>query len=39
MSLYEYIDEYNPDVVVMVRDDLNYGNLEGNGSFKGENVK
>jgi hypothetical protein len=39
MSLYEYIDEYKPDIVVMVRDDLNYGNLEGNGSFKGENVK
>lgn len=39
MSLYEYIDEYNPDVVLMVRDDLNYGSLEGNGNFKGENIK
>lgn len=34
MSLYEYIDKYKPDVVIMVRDDLNYGTLEGNGSFK-----
>lgn len=39
ISLYEYIDEYNPDVVLMVRDDLNYGNLEGNGSFSGKNTK
>jgi len=39
MSLYEYIDKYKPDVVLMVRDDLNYGSLEGNGGFKGENVK
>lgn len=39
MSLYEYIDKYKPDVVLMVRDDLNYGNFEGNGSFKGENIK
>lgn len=39
MSLYEYIDKYKPDIVLMVRDDLNYGNFEGNGSFEGENVK
>lgn len=39
MSLYEYIDEYKPDAVIMVRDDLNYGSFEGNGSFKGENNK
>lgn len=39
MSLYEYIDEYNPDIVLMVRDDLNYGSLEGNGNFKDINIK
>ncbi|OGO78282.1 MAG: hypothetical protein A2Y23_10530 [Clostridiales bacterium GWB2_37_7] len=39
MSLYEYIDKYKPDIVLMLRDDLNYGNLEGNGSFKGKNIK
>lgn len=39
MGLYDYIEQYKPDVVIMVRDDLNYGNFEGNGSFKGENVK
>lgn len=39
MSLYEYIDEYSPDVVLMVRDDLNYGSLEGNGNFKGVDIK
>lgn len=39
MSLFEYIEQYKPDMVLMVRDDLNYGNLEGNGSFKGENMK
>jgi hypothetical protein len=39
MSLYEYIDKYSPDVVLMVRDDLNYGSLEGNGNFKGEGIK
>jgi hypothetical protein len=39
MSLYEYIDKYSPDVVLMVRDDLNYGSLEGNGNFKGEDIK
>lgn len=36
MSLYEYIDKYSPDVVLMIRDDLNYGRLDGNGNFKGE---
>lgn len=34
MSLYEYIEEFKPDIVVMIRDDLNYGNLDGNGKFK-----
>ncbi len=34
MNLYEYIDLHKPTVVLMVRDDLNYGNLEGNGRFK-----
>lgn len=35
MNLYDYIDKYKPDIVLMVRDDLNYANLEGNGNFKG----
>lgn len=39
MSLYDYIDEYSPDVVLMVRDDINYGNLDGNGNFNGEEIK
>jgi hypothetical protein len=39
MSLYKYIDKYKPDAVILVRDDLNYGSLEGNGGFKGENIK
>lgn len=33
MKLDEYIKMHSPDYVVMVRDDLNYGNLEGNGEF------
>lgn len=33
MSLFEYVEKYVPDVVIMVRDDLNYGNLQGNGRF------
>ncbi len=33
MELQEYIKTHQPDYVVMVRDDLNYGNLEGNGDF------
>ncbi len=33
MSLEEYINLHSPDFVIMVRDDLNYGNLEGNGEF------
>lgn len=32
-SLYEYIDEYHPDIVIMLRDDLSYYNLTGNGEF------
>ena len=39
MSLIKYIDEYKPDVVIMVRDDANYGNLKGNGNFIGEEIK
>lgn len=35
MSLYDYIEKYKPDVVLMIRDDLNYGNLQGNGKFDG----
>lgn len=34
MNLYDYIDLHKPTVVIMVRDDLNYGNLQGNGKFK-----
>lgn len=34
MDLYEYISLHKPDIVIMVRDDLNYGNLDGNGKFK-----
>ncbi len=33
MSLYEYIEQHRPDYIIMIRDDLNYGNLEGNGKF------
>lgn len=33
MSLYEYIEEYRPDYVLMIRDDLHYGIMEGNGKF------
>lgn len=36
MSLYDYIEKYKPDVVIMVRDDLSYESLNGNGSFKGD---
>lgn len=36
MSLYAYIEKYKPDVVIMVRDDLNYTTFNGNGSFKGD---
>lgn len=33
-SLYDYISEYKPDVVLMIRDDLTYVHLEnGNGKF------
>ncbi|MDR7857530.1 DHHW family protein [Tissierella sp.] len=34
MNLYEYIDLHKPDMVIMVRDELNYGNLNHNGIFK-----
>ena len=34
MNLYEYIDLHKPTVVLMIRDDLNYGNPEGNGKFQ-----
>lgn len=33
MSLVEYIKSYRPDRVIMIRDDLNYATLEGNGNF------
>lgn len=38
MSLIKYIEEYKPDMVIMLRDDGNYGNLGGNGSFDGKNA-
>ena len=34
MDISEYIKDHKPDIVLMVRDDLNYGNLEGNGKIK-----
>ena len=34
MDLSEYIEIHKPDRVIYVRDDLNYGNLEGNGQIK-----
>lgn len=33
MSLYEYIEEYKPEYIIMVRDDLNYSSSIGNGDF------
>lgn len=32
-SVYEYIDEFKPDIVIFVRDGLNYDNLDGNGKI------
>lgn len=32
-TLEEYIKDHKPDFVILVRDDLNYGNLDGNGNF------
>lgn len=34
ITLYDYIELHKPDVVLMIRDDMNYGNLQGNGQFK-----
>lgn len=31
MEISDYVKLHKPDIVLMVRDDLNYGNLEGNG--------
>lgn len=39
MGLVDYIDRNKPDVVVMVRDDMNYASFEGNGAFDGQNGK
>ena len=33
-TLSEYIREYRPDVVLCIRDDLNYLSTEGNGDFE-----
>lgn len=32
-SIYEYIEEFNPDVVLLVRDDTCYLSFDGNGGF------
>lgn len=37
LNLYQYISKYKPDIVLMVRDDTQYGNSkEGNGNFIGK---
>lgn len=37
LNLYNYISKYKPDIVLMVRDDMQYGNFkEGNGDFTGK---
>lgn len=33
-SIYEYLKEYKSDVIIYVRDDLSYINLDGNGNLK-----
>lgn len=33
MSLYEYVKQYKPDIVIMVRDEFQYGVSEGNGNL------
>lgn len=37
MDIYEYVEKHRPDFVVYVRDNANYGNLDGNGNFGLEN--
>lgn len=32
-SIYEYIEEFKPDIVLLVRDDTCYTSFDGNGSF------
>ena len=32
-SIYDYIDEFNPDIVLLVRDDTCYVSFDGNGGF------
>lgn len=32
-SLYDYISEFKPDIVIMIRDDSHYSDLTGNGKF------
>ncbi|MGI5839221.1 MAG: DHHW family protein [bacterium] len=36
LNLYGYVAEHRPDIVLMLRDDLNYATLDGNGDFGGE---
>lgn len=34
MTLYEYIDLYQPDIVIAVRDNMSYNQFEGNGAYR-----
>jgi len=36
LNLYDYVTEHRPDIVILLRDDLDYATLEGNGDFDGE---
>ena len=33
-TLYEYIEQYQPDIVISIRDDTSYVSLEGNGKYR-----
>ena len=33
MNIFEYLKQYKPDLIIYVRDDLSYINLDGNGSI------
>lgn len=34
MNLYDYIEKYKPDIVIMVRDDAHYDKISGNSDFR-----
>lgn len=34
MTLYEYIDLYQPDIVIAVRDNMSYNQFEDNGAYR-----